>query len=107
MPDYHKLEDLVQMKAKDFHRALKNNQTMLVSFFSKYDKETRELANYFGRSASNIKAIYRGFVMANIDAKVYPSIAKKYLKAGQFLKFFYEGEPVDYIGGYHEIEILN
>jgi len=96
--------DHVVVLNKDNFDAFVNSQTfVMVKFYAPWCGHCKSMAPAYSQLAQRMKADAKGIPIAKLDATVEPEVAEKYgIQGFPTIKFFVEGEAVDYTGSREE-----
>ena len=102
-------EDNVAVLKKDnFDSFLANNKFAFVKFYAPWCGHCKSMAPAYSKLAERMKNEKDGVAIGKVDATVESELASKYNVQGfPALKFFINGEPVDYQGGREEETMFN
>ena len=83
----------------NFEEFVKTHPYVFVKFFAPWCGHCKKMAESYAGLAQKINESGQDLVIAEVDATVHPALATKYgVKGYPTLKFFYNGEPIDYNG---------
>lgn len=102
-------DEHVAVLGKDnFESFLANNKFAFVKFYAPWCGHCKSMAPAYSKLAERMKNEKDGVAIAKVDATVENELASKFGVQGfPTLKFFINGEPVDYQGGRDEDAMFN
>jgi len=101
-------EAVMTMNSKNFQKAIKGNEYVLVEFYAPWCGHCKTLAPEYEKAAQALAAEGSGIVLGKVDATQNEDLASEYKVQGYpTLKFFKNGEVSDYGGGRTGPEIVN
>ncbi|GMS89584.1 hypothetical protein PENTCL1PPCAC_11759 [Pristionchus entomophagus] len=101
--NYEQDEGIVILTDANFDAFLKKNPTVLVKFYAPWCGHCKNLAPEYEKAANKLST-----PLAKVDCTVETEICKRYdVKGYPTLKFWKEGEPMDYDGGRDEQGIID
>lgn len=100
-------DDVYVLTDAAFDEFLKENPTVLVEFYAPWCGHCKKLAPEYAKAAKTLKN-QGGVPLAKVDATVEKGLAERFqVKGYPTLKFFLNGNPIEYNGGRTEGEIVN
>lgn len=96
------------LKNDNFESFLANNKFAFVKFYAPWCGHCKSMAPAYSKLAQRMKAEKDGVAIAKVDATVENELGSKFGVQGfPSLKFFINGQPVDYQGGRDEDAMFN
>jgi protein disulfide-isomerase A1 len=100
-------KDVLVLTDSTFDDAIKQNQYILVEFYAPWCGHCQSLKPEYARAATTLKEQGSAVALAKVDATVESSLGQRYAVQGYpTLKWFVDGEPLDYNGGRTSEDIL-
>jgi len=100
-------DDVYVLTDATFDDFLKEHSHALVEFYAPWCGHCKKLAPEYAKAAKKLKE-QNGAPLGKVDATVEKKVAERFqIKGYPTLKFFINGNPVDYNGGRTEAEIVN
>ena len=101
-------EDVAVLTKDNFPDFIKRHKFAFVKFYAPWCGHCKTMAPGYSKLASRMKNEANGIPIAKVDATVENSLAEQFgVKGFPTLKFFIDGEPVDYSGAREEEAIYN
>lgn len=101
-------EHVAVLTKDNFDSFLANNKFALVKFYAPWCGHCKSMAPAYSKLAQRMKAESDGVAIAKVDATVENELGTRFGVQGfPSLKFFINGEPVDYQGGREEDAMYN
>nr|AMM62654.1 conotoxin-specific protein disulfide isomerase (cspdi) [Conus geographus] len=101
-------EKVYVLKKKNFDNFIKENEFVLVEFYAPWCGHCKKLAPMYSEAAGKLMDEGSNIKLAKVDATVETDLAGKFeVKGFPTIKFFIDGESVDYTGGRQTSDIIN
>ncbi len=101
-------ENVAVLTDDNFEEFAKNNSKFFVKFYAPWCGHCKAMAPAYSSLAKRMKEKEDGIPITKVDATIQKVLAEKYGVQGfPTLKFFVDGEPVDYQGAREEEAIYN
>jgi protein disulfide-isomerase A1 len=99
---------VIVLTDKDFDKELQNHPNLLVEFYAPWCGHCKQLEPEYEKAAAVLRAQNPPLYLAKVDATVNPELTKKHgIEGYPTLKFYHEGEWIDYSGGRSAEEIVH
>ncbi|KNB42381.1 protein disulfide-isomerase, partial [Blastocystis sp. subtype 4] len=92
----------------NFDEAIKQHESLLVKFYAPWCGHCKKLAPEYAAAAKELKELNPPLYLAEVDATACPKLSKRFaIKGYPTLKFFKNGNAVDYDSGRSKEDIVN
>jgi len=101
-------DDVAVLTKDNFNDFIKNNKFAFVKFYAPWCGHCKSMAAGYSKLAKRMKTETNGVAIAKVDTTVETSIGEQFgIKGFPTLKFFVDGQPVDYNGARDEDALYN
>lgn len=101
-------DDVIILKQSNFEEIIKKHQYVLVEFYAPWCGHCKKLTPEYAAAAKTLKESDPAVPLGKVDATENQELANKYQVQGYpTIKFFVNGEAVDFNGGRTTAEIVN
>jgi len=101
-------DEVAVLTNDNFRDFLANNRYAFVKFYAPWCGHCKTMAPGYSKLAKRMKGIEGGVAIAKVDATVENALAEEFaVKGFPTLKFFVDGQPVDYSGAREEDAMFN
>jgi protein disulfide-isomerase A1 len=101
-------DDVAVLTKDNFNDFIKNNKFAFVKFYAPWCGHCKSMAAGYSKLAKRMKSETNGVAIAKVDTTVETTLGEQFgIKGYPTLKFFVDGQPVDYSGAREEDALYN